>query len=707
MATEIRAADALLIGELESTYISSHTKDPNSPESPQPERLVITTPNADYLPFIDLGRRIVLLKSDGRWGAEDWAQWPQWFFDEYDHFPYVLRRPKPEELATHPLRRIWWTMGEGDFMEEKGCGLEGIGRLAPQIAEEFHVLHLELIKRITASDCNRIDEHFRKLYAAATALQRNVSLLCDTPQTFVNVFVTVATVQRFYLETRALLDKIEKWDPLVTFGQKYKVNLEIIGTITDRLGLAYELFDKGVPVWLVRTPALIPQTISIVRQTDVTKPSPSVGVVVDPWPEAPPYYSGILSPVMYAGSSKWKPGTIDLSHVGPEALPRPKPAPESVIEYPAVPQKDAMSRPSSREPSQTDRASPQTVQSSSRLQKDRAQRYTPYQKPATKPTHQSINFERFRTSTSPFSSQPLPEWENALRSVNTDLSRLVDHPQKQLFKGYAFPDSLTFIGDGLRDVEMLLAWLIIRTSWMASLVSFTGPHRQPLPNPQQWRTYLRNIALDLQLVRPDERRQHILQSPPPEPSKINRSTRRGQKMKDMLKDIFTNPKPTSVSSIQWNDRVVWRPGSITLDRIDRQLAAWDIHDHNFRFELYALDQCVMQSTDRWPRLAGVFPEETLLVDPLPTSMPRITSEDWRERCPYLDVFRSVLAEWPGEVPRQLADMKFGSKEDDHIVWDRDRMCEVEKLAYGFYSQTFFDYFGRAPAVPHTLPRADI
>ena len=30
--------------------------------------------------------------------------------------------------------------------------------------------------------------------------------------------------------------------------------------------------------------------------------------------------------------------------------------------------------------------------------------------------------------------------------------------------------------------------------------------------------------------------------------------------------------------------------------------------------------------------------------------------------------------------------------------------EVERLAYGFYCQMFFDYFGRAPCVPCQLPK---
>ena len=32
--------------------------------------------------------------------------------------------------------------------------------------------------------------------------------------------------------------------------------------------------------------------------------------------------------------------------------------------------------------------------------------------------------------------------------------------------------------------------------------------------------------------------------------------------------------------------------------------------------------------------------------------------------------------------------------------------EVERVAYLFYCQTFFDYFGRAPSIPRILPLRD-
>lgn len=105
-----------------------------------------------------------------------------------------------------------------------------------------------------------------------------------------------------------------------------------MGTITNDISVAFDLFAKNVPVWLVRPPAIIPQDINITQQAALVDPHPSLGVVVDRWPNAPVFYNGALSPGLYFATGKWRPGTIDLSRVGPETLPAIVPAPAAVQE---------------------------------------------------------------------------------------------------------------------------------------------------------------------------------------------------------------------------------------------------------------------------------------------------------------------------------------------------------------------------------------
>ncbi len=294
--------------------------------------MVITTPNADYLPNVNLNHQIVICRRDGRWGPHDWTQWPQWYFDDYDHFPYILHRPAKENLAEHPLRRLWWDMNSDDFVEEAGCGLTGIGRLREEIGLEFYNLRQDLMRIVYAYKSGTKEDQ-RKLHAAAATMRHCTATLRWTPQTYLNVVQTVTATQRYYLETQAMLDKIRIREEYR--GERPATVFPFIGTVTNRESVVSELFDKGIPVWYVRAGAFIPRHINIIQQMPLADPHPSLGVVVDRWPNAPVFYTGPLSPGIYFATGKWRPGTIDLSRVGqelpPEADPEVPPPPVGVV----------------------------------------------------------------------------------------------------------------------------------------------------------------------------------------------------------------------------------------------------------------------------------------------------------------------------------------------------------------------------------------
>lgn len=301
----------------------------------------MTTPNADHLPFIDLNHQSVISRRDGRWGPHDWTQWPQWYFEEYEHFPFIRRRPAAEKMADHPFHRLWWNMGQDDFVEEPGCGLTGVGRLRESIAEEYVRLCGDLLGLVR--DCSSgTKDHQRRLRAAVTAVRHCTATLRWTPQTYANVLYTLTATQRHYLESQAMLKRIQVHEERATRPTDVSpapppVDLSFMGTITDLESVASDLFDIGVPVWFVRGGAFIPQHINIVRQEPLVSPHPVLGVVMDRWPGASVFYSGPLSPAIYFATGKWRPGTIDLSRVGPEALPpvREAPPPTSTTIRPA------------------------------------------------------------------------------------------------------------------------------------------------------------------------------------------------------------------------------------------------------------------------------------------------------------------------------------------------------------------------------------
>ncbi|KXN80640.1 hypothetical protein AN958_09096 [Leucoagaricus sp. SymC.cos] len=194
---DLEATDARLIGELNCTYVSAYNTDVFTPSSYASQKLVISTPNADYLPNINLGEQAVTFCEDGRWGATDWGQWPQWLFDEQEYYPYILRKPSPEEFKTHPLQRLWWNMSPNDFIMPPNTRL---GRLNPTITEEFYEIRDVLSKQVQACECPN-GASWSKLHETAANMRACVSSLRFVPQEYLGVLLTVAAAQRYALLT--------------------------------------------------------------------------------------------------------------------------------------------------------------------------------------------------------------------------------------------------------------------------------------------------------------------------------------------------------------------------------------------------------------------------------------------------------------------------------------------------------------------------
>lgn len=715
-SAEIGATDAFLIGQMKATYLSLSSPDSQLSNGVQTDPLIITTANADYLPSIKLDQLTIISRRDACWGPDDWTQWPQWYFEEFNHLPYVLRRPRKEEMPSHPLRRIWWDMTEADFVEESGCGFTGIGRLRECISNEFYGLREALMVEVDSQDGSRTPDDHRKLHEAATAMRMCTSTLRHQPATFHNVLFTVTAAQRYYLETRAILDKIRKFDPRILTSKTHDVDLSIMGTVTDRPSIVYQFFQKGIPVWFVRKAITIPKNINIIQQVPVTEPHPSLGVVLARWPRAPVFYFGPRCPGMYYATNKWFPGSIDFSNVGPEnwnASSQESPTSSSMAAPPSS-QASSSSQTSSfgsssspqipstrREPTQ-----PCMFAISNNTDASPNAHLSLDSRPQAVEAHLSINMERFKQLTSERSSKAPQEWAEALRNVKVDASRILDHSQRALFRGYTFPDAPIFL-DKDKGREYLLAWLIIRAPWMGTLTGME-PRSLPLPNPQHWRSYLRDVALEFELVQKNAHKR------PTQALALSRTARRNQKTKDAIRDIFScrKPSPDAVTSIQWNGHIVWAPGHVNLELTDYRLAVWDSQEHNFRSELISLDRCIMSEVWATPqgrftreqRLRAVFFGEVPLMASAPAEFKSIASPDPGDRCVFVEAFRRVLADWPGDTPNTLSALHFRKCVDgNHDEWDFVIMRAVEKLAYPYYCQAFFDHFGRAATVPHTYP----
>jgi hypothetical protein len=309
----------------------------------------------------------------------------------------------------------------------------------------------------------------------------------------------------------------------------------------------------------------------------------------------------------------------------------------------------------------------------------------------------------------------IPLWADALKAVDTDSRRIVQHPNKGLLTGYQFPDPHIFLPEG-RQMAYLSAWLSCRAGWVQSVVSNCA--ELPVPKTQQWRDFLFQKAIS---VNPAKALSPPLMRPTPvlaASASRHRSAahkaskaRRREKLEASSNEIFTlRLATTSVpKELFWNGtkvldgKVNMLTPAVTLEIV------WDLYEHNFRLELLALDHCVMAESWRDPMkatirdslLRGVFPGDGgFLVGAMPTSNQGLAAERWEDRLPFVENLRMLMSDWPGHSAVKLKGIKVFNPS---FAPTCSYVEEVERILAPFYCQTFFDFFGRAAITPHRIP----
>lgn len=90
---------------------------------------------------------------------------------------------------------------------------------------------------------------------------------------------------------------------------------------------------------------------------------------------------------------------------------------------------------------------------------------------------------------------------------------------------------------------------------------------------------------------------------------------------------------------------------------------------------------------------------------LPSTAASLAAQDWKALRIFIEAFRAVLIDWPSPIAKKLASLQFKKTVGTKTLWHQDTLLQAEAMSSRFYCQTFFDYFGRAPCLPHTFPMA--
>ena len=267
-------------------------------------------------------------------------------------------------------------------------------------------------------------------------------------------------------------------------------------------------------------------------------------------------------------------------------------------------------------------------------------------------------------------------------------SHLVSPSNAKHFGHYVFPDPGLLVTPSTNEKKARLigTWLRVRDAWIVRVVN----EGSLAMSGQHWRDFLATDFNDLPATgtKAAIHRQHVLET---------------------LKPKFTSSPEVKIRSIV-GEPLVWQgksylPGVLPPDDITRGIL-WELYELNFTHELLALDRRACRNLDlshdsqlfeRQDLISKCFPVGAFQHISIPMCNCGLAADTLLERLPYVVHLVRVMQSWKGNVPAVFA-LANHSPSD----LSQDQGMELEVAATKYYCQQFFNYFRRAPQVPHRL-----
>ena len=331
-----------------------------------------------------------------------------------------------------------------------------------------------------------------------------------------------------------------------------------------------------------------------------------------------------------------------------------------------------------------------------------------------------VALHKFEPSSVHFAPSANEVWWEALKAVVKDVTRVHSHPNRGLLRGYALPDPHAFLKTTSRLDMYCACWLMIRPLWI-NLATHHQAGRAYL-QPQDWKTFLTDLYLQMGLSLPSSssvavstthKKSSALGKRKVRQDRQDRSKRQKTGDERVEVDMFNVDisEFSSPSDVFWRDELLITKDSLTSSRysvvssVAREIV-WELFNSNFALELLATDRVIFPRDhselysvlERDALVAECFSDGVVVGLNYPLTDTGLGAFDWRDRIQYVEAFRSLLSAWNGPVAGQLGRMSalVATSSESEVL-------AVERLAYRFYCQTFFDYFGRAPSIPHQRP----
>lgn len=247
---------------------------------------IFTSPNLPDIPLVALSPQVLCARADGRFGAEDYALWPQLHSEAYPWAPCVLRRPPRDEIPAHHYWFLWDDLSETDWVRPPSSLWHDAGVLLPAYHDNFERSVEEIVQRVLHTaphDTLPLDVNI-----TANALHATLARLRDLPMSFRDMVLQFTQAQRLALDLLAMEIYHRTMFPrMMQRAHIYTVRMELVGCYTNNPTTVENMFYAGIPVIYVRSSAkLSPSQLRVQRITDEFGTMPS-DIVTAHWEPSP------------------------------------------------------------------------------------------------------------------------------------------------------------------------------------------------------------------------------------------------------------------------------------------------------------------------------------------------------------------------------------------------------------------------------------
>ncbi|KAI0699068.1 hypothetical protein C8T65DRAFT_793789 [Cerioporus squamosus] len=212
------------------------------------DRMVITSPNMDYIPPYPVETMVIETYADGLWGPHEYSRTPQRLTPGMWHIACIPKASSPPEVPDV----LWMSLSQSvDWKEDPSIGFNGIGFIVDEVREHLVLAAQHAIRRF---EDMAPDEDVRKYGRMLVMILRQVvDRMRHLPATSTVAIAVAAHVQRICLELAGLKTYVEIVVPRRSSSVDYsKEILPVLGTFVAEGSDAMNTTRVGLPTWFLQ-----------------------------------------------------------------------------------------------------------------------------------------------------------------------------------------------------------------------------------------------------------------------------------------------------------------------------------------------------------------------------------------------------------------------------------------------------------------------